>query len=146
MSQTRDLTSVLKGIDFLLRQTIAAGTITTKPVDLRAAITNSDISEVITRIFLMMAVEFGGAGTIDIVVQHSDDNTFGWVNRGTLAQATAATGVDFYTAEFGDLKRYVRLQITVTGVVQTIAILATGDHGMRNPVVQLGTALAFTAA
>lgn len=144
MSQTRDLTSVLKGIDFLLRPTLAAGTITTKPVDLRAAITSSDLSEVVTRIFMMMSVEFGAAGTIDIEVEHSDDNTFGWTNLGTLAQATQAA--TFFTGEFGDLKRYVRLQVTVTGVVQTIAILATGAHGMRNPVVQTGTALAFTAA
>jgi hypothetical protein len=146
MAQTRDLTSVLKMIDFLLRGSLSAATHITKPVDLRAAITNSDLTEVVTRIILGMAVEFGGAGTIDIEVLHSDDVSFGWVRVGTIAQASAADGANFYHSEFYNLKRYVRLQITVTGVVAAICIIGAGDHGLREPVVQTGTQLVYTAA
>lgn len=146
MAQTRDLTSVLKMIDFLLRSSLSAGTINTKTVDLRAAITSSDFTEVVTRILLSMAIDFGGAGTVDIEVLHSDDSTFGWARVGTIAQASAADGENFYHAEFYNLKRYVRLQITVTGVVAAICLIGAGDHGLREPVVQIGTQLVYTAA
>lgn len=146
MAQTRDMNSVIKLINFLLRDSLAAGTHYTKTIDLRAAITNSDLTEVVTRLQLALLVEFGAAGTIDINIEHSDNQTFGWVNLGSLAQASAADGEDFYYGEVYDVKQYIRLEIVVTGTVQTVAIVGNGDHGMRNPVVQLGTELTYTAA
>jgi hypothetical protein len=144
MAQTRDLVSVVKGINFLLRDSLAAGTHTTKAIDLRAAITSSDLTEVISRILLQVMVEFGAVGTIDISVQHSDLENSGWVENATIAQMSAADGEDFYIAEIYNLKRYVRLELTVTGTVSSIAITGSGSHAQRNPVVQIGTEQAVT--
>jgi hypothetical protein len=146
MTQTRDLTSVVKMIDFLLRDGLAAGTHSTKTFDLRAPISSSDLSEVVTSVLLGISVEFGAAGTIDITVVHSDNEAFGDTAHSTIAQMSAADGEQFYIADLKELKRYVHLQIVVTGTVQTISITGAGDYGMREPVVQLGTALTVTNA
>lgn len=145
MSQTRDMISVTKMIDFLLRDALAVGTEITKAVDLRAAIANSDLTEVVTRVLLGIAVEFGATGTIDISIQHRDDGGT-WVTLGALSQMNATDGANFYIGEVYDLKQWIRFSIVVTGVVQTIAIIGAGGHGTREPVVQDNTELTFTKA
>lgn len=86
---------------------------------------------------------FGGNGTIDLTVNHKNDNE-DFVSRGTLAQMSQADGVTFYVAEVKNFRRFIRIDSvvgTATSVFQIIGILG---HSRGNPVLQAATELALT--
>jgi len=115
-------------IDMMTSQVIVGGT--------REAHTNMLLS-------ILMGANWGNNGTIDITVQHSNDNAT-WVNHSTIAQLLQTEGEDIYLAEIKDFRRYVRLWVVVAAATTTFCITGSADRSRRERVYQEGTEKAVT--
>lgn len=83
----------------------------------------------------------GGGGTLDLIVQDSDDRSTWDVDFLTIPQIDAA---GLFLVEIFDPMRYIRLNVTVgTNAVVWSALYMTFEN-QRRPVTQVGTALTPT--
>jgi len=115
-------------IDMMTSQVVAGGT--------REAHTNMLLA-------VLMGANWDVGGTINITVQHSNDNAT-WVNHSTIAQMLQTEGEDIYLAEVKDFRRYVRLWVIVATAAATFAIVGSADRSRRERVYQEGTEKAVT--
>lgn len=145
MGNTRDLHAILAPKQLLAALSRVVATYVSASIDTMANITNSDLRENLTNMMILMNITFGTAGTVDITIQDSGDNVT-FANFGTLGQAADADGETLYSAEIRDFRRYVRLSVVVAVDTSVFSIEAIGDRSRREPVVNGGTELAFTAA
>ena len=145
MGTTRDLHAILAPLQFLAALSRVAATYTSLSVDTMAALTTSDLRENLTNMMILLNITFGTGGTVDITIQDSSDNVT-FANFGTLAQADDADGETLYSAEIRDFRRYVRLSVVVASATSVLSLCGIGDRSRREPVVNGGTELAFTAS
>lgn len=94
------------------------------------------------RVVLIIDVgDVGTDGTLDIIVQDSEDRTTWDTDFLTIAQITAA---GLYIVEVFDPMRYIRLNVTVaTDAVVWSGLYMTAEN-QRRPVTQIGTVLTPT--
>lgn len=141
----RDLHAVWAPLQFVAAASIAAATYVSASVDTMAALANSDLRENLTNMMILLNIVFGTNGTVDITIQHSDDNVT-FTNFATLAQALDTDGETLYSAEVKDYKRYVRLGYLVGTATSVFSLTGIGDRSRREPVVNGGTRLTTTYA
>lgn len=94
-------------------------------------------------LILISISSFGGSGTIDLTVNHKNDNE-DFVSRGTLAQMSQADGVTLYVAEVKNFRRFIRIDSVVATATSAFQIIGLLGHSRSNPVLQTFTELALT--
>jgi hypothetical protein len=139
----RDLISTHKAIPlFSVNQTGSVGLQRGNEADLRAAMAGAhDLREDVTNMMLMIDVDVGNAGTVDIVIQHRTTQSVAFTNYVSLTQITAD---GLYIAEVNRLRRYVQAAVTIAGNTVVLSINAVGNRARRAPVRQTGTELTVT--
>ena len=141
----RDRISNERIINFLAPGTRLAGGYQSSAIDMMTSTVAAGTREAHTNMLLsiLMGANWGNNGTIDITVQHSNDNAT-WVNHSTIAQLLQTEGEDIYLAEIKDFRRYVRLWVVVATATTTFCIVGSADRSRRERVYQEGTEKAVT--
>jgi hypothetical protein len=100
-----------------------------------------DLREDVTNALVMVDVDVGNAGTVDIVVQHRTTQSVAYTAYATITQITAD---GLYIFEINRLRRYLQLEVTIAGNTVVLSCNAAGNRARRAPVRQTGTELTVT--
>jgi hypothetical protein len=139
----RDLISTNKAVPlFSVNQTGTVGVHRGNEADLKAAMAGAhDLREDITNIMLVVDVDVGNAGTVDIVLRHRNSQSVAWTTYATMTQITAD---GLYIAEINRLRRYVDVEVTIAGNTVVLSVAGIGNRHRAAPVRQTGTELTVT--